>query len=129
MICFYHRADLDGRCSGAIVKAHFPECRMIGMDYGEEMPWTEIYPNEEVYLVDFSLQPFEKMIRLQKLAQLIWIDHHKSAIADAEAAGWKNGGNGVLQAIDDILARQSVTVDTEAWPDGEDERIRDSFHV
>ena len=34
-ICFYHKADLDGVCSGAIVKHFVPDCELYGFDYGE----------------------------------------------------------------------------------------------
>lgn len=36
MYCFYHSKDLDGKCSGAIVKYKFPDCNMIGIDYGDK---------------------------------------------------------------------------------------------
>ncbi len=81
MKAFFHASDLDGHCSGAIIKYKFPECEMIPIDYGDEFPWTTIQPSETIYMVDFSLQPFEKMVKLQRLfPNLIWIDHHKSAI-------------------------------------------------
>jgi len=34
-------------------------------------------------MVDFSLQPFDEMKRLNSITKLIWIDHHKSAIDEA----------------------------------------------
>jgi len=83
MKCFYHSADLDGHCSGAIVKYKYPKCEMIGIDYGDEFPWDKLdEDNEPIFMVDFSLEPFEKMVQLQRLSdnRLIWIDHHKSAI-------------------------------------------------
>lgn len=88
MKCFYHSADLDGKCSGAIVKMAFPECEMIGINYGELFPWGKIEPNEVVFMVDFSLQPFENMERLNKLCTLHWIDHHESAIKEAQLRGF-----------------------------------------
>lgn len=33
-ICFYHKADLDGVCSAAIVKHFVPEC--------EQLPWVKL---------------------------------------------------------------------------------------
>ena len=95
MKCFFHRADLDGRCSGAIVKYTFPECEMIGMDYGDQFPWETIQVGEPetalvaqlketVYMVDFSLEPFSDMIRLSEVCNLTWIDHHKTAIESAQ---------------------------------------------
>ncbi len=79
---FYHSADLDGHCSGAIVKYKFPDIEAIKINYGDKFPWGTIYSGETIYMVDFSLQPFEDMIKLNKLANLIWIDHHKTSIDD-----------------------------------------------
>jgi hypothetical protein len=42
MICFYHSADLDGHCSGAIIKKVHPECELIGINYGDEFPWDKV---------------------------------------------------------------------------------------
>lgn len=92
MKCFYHSADLDGHCSGAIVKRRYPDCDLIGINYGDEFPWDKIYDKEEVWMVDFSLQPFMRMIDLYDRSHLFWIDHHKSAIEDAEDANLPIGG-------------------------------------
>lgn len=83
MKCFYHSSDLDGHCSGAIVKKFNPKCEMIGINYGQPFPWETINTNEDVYMVDFSLQPFSDMQRLNKICKLHWIDHHKTAIDEA----------------------------------------------
>ena len=83
MKCFYHSADLDGHCSGAIVNLAHPNCELIGINYGDEFPWDTIQKNETVYMVDFSLQPFEDMERLNSISDFVWIDHHKSAIEEA----------------------------------------------
>ena len=79
MKCFYHSADLDGHCSGAIVKYFHVNCEMIGINYGDEFPWDSIWAEELVLMVDFSLPP-EDMKRLNEACTLIWIDHHKTAI-------------------------------------------------
>lgn len=79
MKCFYHSADFDGKCSGAIVKMVHPECEMIGIDYGHDFPWDEIGEGETVWMVDFSL-PADDMLRLHKACYLIWIDHHQTAL-------------------------------------------------
>lgn len=88
MKCFYHSADLDGHCSGAIVKRKFPECEMVGIDYGQPFPWDTIVSGETVFMVDFSLQPFEDMERLAGMCKLIWIDHHQTAIDEAHGRGF-----------------------------------------
>jgi len=84
MKCFYHSADLDGQCSAAIVKLFHPECTLVSINYGEPFPWDTIDRYETIYMVDFSLQPFEDMLRLNEHAELIWIDHHKSALDEAK---------------------------------------------
>lgn len=88
MKCFYHKADMDGRCSGAIVKMKYPECEMIGINYGDDFPWESIKLDEIVYMVDFSLQPFDDMERLNDMCKLIWVDHHKTAIEEARKRGF-----------------------------------------
>lgn len=84
MKCFYHNADLDGWCSGAIVKYFNPECELIGIDYGDKFPWNELYYGETIFMVDFSLQPYSLMQELDSEIglTLMWIDHHKSAIEE-----------------------------------------------
>jgi len=101
-ICFYHKSDLDGVCSAAIVKHFVPDRELYGIEYGDEFPWDRVVgmlgerqpdgpATEEhgpsmrwkakrtVYMVDFSLPP-EDMKRLAEVSDLIWIDHHKTAI-------------------------------------------------
>jgi len=81
-VCLYHRSDLDGKCSGAIVNRHVPNIQLLGIDYGDTIPWYFLH-DAEVYLVDFSLQPWSEMQRLAETARkVIWIDHHKSAMEE-----------------------------------------------
>lgn len=124
-ICFYHRADLDGVCSGAIVKHFVPDCELYGIDYGDIFPWEKVKPplvpadqmpepwassgtNEEheswgrttwpkrtVYMVDVSL-PAEDMKRLAEVSNLIWIDHHATIIN--QMAGFEIDGYQVVGA-------------------------------
>jgi len=99
-LCFYHKSDLDGVCSAAIVKHFVPDCELFGMEYGDEFPWHLVQPSgivchgsdpsgmpdsvewknrRTVYLVDFSLKP-EDMKRLAEVSNLIWIDHHQICV-------------------------------------------------
>lgn len=87
MKCFYHSADLDGHCSGAIVKYRYPECELFGINYGQDFPWEKIGKNEKVFMVDFALQPFSNMVKLNSICKLVWIDHHKTAIDSAIETG------------------------------------------
>jgi oligoribonuclease NrnB/cAMP/cGMP phosphodiesterase (DHH superfamily) len=89
-ICFHHN-DPDGRASGAIVRyALGPDVELIESDYdGTSIPWEKVSQAEKVIVVDFSF-PVDDMKRLADGRELVWIDHHKSAIADFEglADGW-----------------------------------------
>ncbi|MGA9100016.1 MAG: hypothetical protein WB392_13910 [Methanotrichaceae archaeon] len=84
---FYHSADLDGHCSGAVVKRRFPDAELNPINYNQPFSWATIAPVDAVYMVDFGLQPFEQMIRLNASCRLVWIDHHISAIEAYKASG------------------------------------------
>lgn len=96
MKVFYHSADLDGHCSGAIVKYRYPHAELHPINYGDEFPWGAIAPGEDVFMVDFSLQPFSDMLRLNALCTLHWVDHHKTAIEEAAAADFLASGSQTL---------------------------------
>lgn len=82
MKCFYHSADLDGHCAGAIVRKKYPDCELTGIDYGAPFD-MEAMEGEEIFMVDFSLQPYSLMRVLDRVAKrLVWLDHHVSAIED-----------------------------------------------
>lgn len=89
MKCFYHKSDLDGHCSGAIVKLKYQDCEMIGVDYDDdlstmaEMGLIDIQDGETVFVVDFSFG-VEDMSWLKENTDLVWVDHHKSALEKLE---------------------------------------------
>ena len=90
-ICIYHSRDLDGWSSAAIIRRRWPSVKLIGWDYGMEMP--EIPDGKLVVMVDISFsdteleEPFQPMIDLANRSEkLVWIDHHKSALDYYEAA-------------------------------------------
>lgn len=79
--CFYHNKDLDGRCSGAIVKKKFPDCKMIGLDYGDPFPWEEITKDDIIYMVDFSRDSADELFKIEdSCKKFILIDHHISIL-------------------------------------------------
>ena len=85
-ICLYHGIDLDGFCGGAIyakyMEEHGKAYELIPANYGWEFPWSSM-KDADVTLIDFSLQPSSAFDRLAQTAkQIVWIDHHKSAIDD-----------------------------------------------
>ncbi len=90
MKVFYHNADLDGICSAAIIYQNNQgkPCDFYGINYGDIFPWDDIKPlpsgqKELVYMVDFSL-PINGMIKLANVCDLIWVDHHDTAIKAAK---------------------------------------------
>lgn len=98
MKAFYHSSDLDGHCSGALIKLKFPECEMIGVNHGDSI-WdlAEISRGEEVFIVDFRF-PMDDMQVLNEMSILHWIDHHKTSIDEALDTGFEASGEQVLDA-------------------------------
>lgn len=84
MKCFYHRIDFDGICSGEIVRLKYPDCRLIGIDYADNIEaiieQANIQPKESIFIVDFSFPREILLDLLEKECQIIWIDHHIAAI-------------------------------------------------
>lgn len=88
VIGIYHNKDLDGICSGAIIKKKYPHATMIGWDYGEPIPEELVDCDCEVIMSDISF-PMEDMARVAKWVGdniFTWIDHHKTAIEDYRAS-------------------------------------------
>jgi oligoribonuclease NrnB/cAMP/cGMP phosphodiesterase (DHH superfamily) len=79
VLCLYHD-DADGCCSAAIVRrALGPSLALQAIEYGDPISWDVIEKSSKVVIVDFSL-PLEDMLRVQKTSELVWIDHHKTAL-------------------------------------------------
>ena len=99
MKCFYHN-DNDGKAAAFCVHAWVgikpPAGRLvraisnmrldiqgvdfIEMSYGMPFPFDNIQGGEQVWIVDYSIQP-EEMTRLLGITKdVTWIDHHKTAI-------------------------------------------------
>ena len=68
----YHSADFDGLFCREIAARALPEATLIGWDYGNSEP--EIPVDALLYILDLSVPG------LMSHPNLIWIDHHKSAI-------------------------------------------------
>lgn len=100
MIIFHHN-DLDGRCSAfwcTFVKDDGRK-KFIEVNYGFNIDFEkEIEPDEKVYVVDFSFEP-EDMKKILKITKnIVWIDHHITAIAkydkfSEEIPGLRHAGN------------------------------------
>lgn len=79
-----HHTDADGWCAGFWVAKRFglknPD-DFIMIDYGMNIDYlSKIQPNEKVIIVDFSLEPEEMKRLMKRTKDIIWIDHHISAI-------------------------------------------------
>lgn len=100
MKCFYH-GDADGRCAGYWVSKGYgiKDCigatyspstyelettitipQFIEINYGKPFPLDTILKDETVYIVDYSIEPEEMEQLLEITPNVIWIDHHKTAI-------------------------------------------------
>lgn len=83
MKCLYH-VDWDGRCAAYWVAKKFGDYTIedfIMIDYGMNVNWFDKIANgETVVIVDYSLEPDEMKRLMEKTKDIIWIDHHISAI-------------------------------------------------
>jgi oligoribonuclease NrnB/cAMP/cGMP phosphodiesterase (DHH superfamily) len=96
VLAIYHSADLDGKCSGAIIyrwcTRHKNEITLYGMNYGDDIPWAFIEWSDTVIISDFSL-PMGDMEHIDAMCKnLLWYDHHKTAIADYKQSGLEIAG-------------------------------------
>ena len=88
MKCFYH-SDMDGRCAGAVVRMTMENIGVHGqyyqINYNDRFPFEEVVKDELIVIVDFSLQGdggFERLLTMT--SNVVWIDHHKTAIEKNE---------------------------------------------
>lgn len=94
----FHHDDNDGKAAAAIVgylqrKLDKPAPQYIPMHYSTPFPLATIETGEEVWIVDYSIQPAE-MNALQVVTKNVhWIDHHKSAIE--KYADYPNAPKGI----------------------------------
>ena len=85
-----HHADHDGRFGAHIIGRFFKKnggARYLETNYGKhsvEDILREAH-GEAIVMVDFSMPP-EDMVRLWTETDMLWIDHHISAIRDIQAA-------------------------------------------
>jgi oligoribonuclease NrnB/cAMP/cGMP phosphodiesterase (DHH superfamily) len=81
-----HHNDLDGYASAGIAKAFLDKQgihpNFIEMNYGMTLP--DVFNQQDtVYMLDFSLQPFDAAMEAlaNSVDKFIWIDHHASSIS------------------------------------------------
>ncbi len=84
VVCIHH-LDGDGLCAAAIVYRKYSieeevQVVFMGINYPQEPDWDLISAGDTVVIVDFSLQD-EQWPKLFELTDdVIWIDHHKTAM-------------------------------------------------
>lgn len=100
MLCVYHMADHDGKGSAAIVRYAHKDCELLGYNYDQEIPFEEIEKHDKIVICDISF-PMDYMFKLHKEKDLIWIDHHASAITQYDEKIKQEGGLGIkgLRAV------------------------------
>jgi len=108
-VIFYHNKDLDGFCSGALIREHLlkfnfslSEIEMAPIDYRDDIQLfahsvikvnDKQYDllNKNVWIVDFAFDA-EIMSRLYSGGVAVWgvnwFDHHKTSIEDSIANGY-----------------------------------------
>ena len=95
IVAFYHRGDLDGVSSAAIICKKFKNdnITLIGVEYGETIDEASYIKDVDVvYVVDYTFEPFDRMVELNKNYNLIWVDHHKTSPQYVEKHGGKFEG-------------------------------------
>jgi oligoribonuclease NrnB/cAMP/cGMP phosphodiesterase (DHH superfamily) len=99
-VVIYHRADFDGIFCYRIARKFLGDENVtyIGWDYGDPEPGkAEIDGTERLYIMDLSVPS------LMDHPNLIWIDHHKSAIDRyRDSKGWHN--NRFAYCLDGVAA-------------------------
>lgn len=106
--CIYHSRDLDGFTSGALIKKAFTdnqvEVVMIPFDYGQPSPIDRIEKDHKIIMADVSL-PMEDMRKLANhCGDLVWIDHHVSAITDFYKAFKPGSNHKITEVLDDKVS-------------------------
>jgi oligoribonuclease NrnB/cAMP/cGMP phosphodiesterase (DHH superfamily) len=83
MKCLHH-SDADGKCAAYWVAKRYNNFNpndFIMIDYGIDVNYrSKIQENELVYIVDFSLEVEEFKKLLEITPNIVWIDHHITAI-------------------------------------------------
>jgi len=86
VIVFYHN-DLDGCCSAFWAKNYYinnnieDEIEFKVCNYGEkDFSVDMVKENEKVWIVDYHIEPDEMEKLFYKTNNVVWIDHHQTAI-------------------------------------------------
>lgn len=97
--CFYHN-DHDGECSAAIFHSIYQDSiTCIPVNYNIPFPFDILKEDDTIYICDFSLQKDGEWNKLKNIVkdttQIVWIDHHATAIEEAEKLEWVKNLRGI----------------------------------
>ncbi|MCE9624916.1 MAG: hypothetical protein K8R69_05605 [Deltaproteobacteria bacterium] len=86
VLCFYHGYCTDGAAAAAVIRSKYPDAECVPMTHGEPI---EADPRgKKVFIVDFSFPP-EILEKLKsQAAEVLWYDHHKTALPIRDQLGW-----------------------------------------
>jgi len=83
IVCLYHGGDLDGICSGAVVKHRYPDAKLFPVHNSQSVIIDDMIKHgDDVFIVDYCLSPFSHMGLVSDHCNLTWIDHHDTTIND-----------------------------------------------
>lgn len=94
-VCIHHHPCSDGFMAALIVRRRWPECQMVGMNYGQRPAW-DFPTGQNVLIVDFSMSL--EQIATMNAETVIILDHHKTAQAmlkDITVEPWTFGADEV----------------------------------
>lgn len=126
-LVIYHKADFDGLFSREICKQALGDtAEYLGWDYGDPVPVVE--PDRKIIMVDISVDG------LMDHRPLIWIDHHKSAMAkfSERIPGYRIDGVAACRLAWQYFSRTSRDPKTFALPDKQafiDRTVEEPFAV
>lgn len=108
----YHWVDFDGIVSAAIVGKFVGDSEYIPWNYGDkEVP--DVREGDKVYMVDISMDDFSLMAGWNDIAELVWIDHHASAIRRYNE--YLNGGGKPIKGFRQESDEKAAAAFTWSW--------------
>lgn len=108
MAKIYHHNDHDGRLAAFWAFQNLggsPE--FIEMTYGKDAGLDKVKPDEEVWIVDFSFEPEVMKQLINITTNVVWVDHHISAIKKFDGFNW--GDSKVIRCLSEKHAACMLT--------------------
>ena len=111
IICYYHKSDMDGISSAAVVFNYYIgendiDIEFVGCDYGEQIHVSDL-KNDTVIVVDFSFHKDIMELLNTNSKKFIWIDHHKTA-KDEMPDLWNKEGKCSLEKAACVLTWETL---------------------